>query len=218
MKKSLWALALLSLLAGGCHRDMWLQPKAKVNRESDFFADGLSSRPNVPGTVATEDVGLTRPVRTGYDSNGKLVREIPMAVTKELIARGKERYQIFCTHCHGAVGDGEGMIAQRGLTLAQPVASYHTDRLRELPDGHIFDVITNGFGTMYPFSDRLPDPNDRWAIVAYIRTLQYSQFAPASSLPADMRAKVDNPPPLPSQQTPEGKHGKGEDHSAGGAH
>ncbi|MFN7577784.1 MAG: c-type cytochrome, partial [Armatimonadota bacterium] len=138
--------------------------------------------------------------------------------TKALIARGKARYQIFCTHCHGAVGDGEGMIAQRGLTLARPVASYHTDRLRELPDGHIFDVITNGFGTMYPFSDRIPDPNDRWAIVAYIRTLQYSQFAPASSLPADMRAKVDNPPPLPSQQKPAGKHGKGEDHSAGGAH
>ena len=171
MKKSLWALALLSLLAGGCHRDMWLQPKAKVNRESDFFADGLSSRPNVPGTVATEDVGLTRPVRTGYDANGKLVREIPMAVTKELIARGKERYQIFCTHCHGAVGDGEGMIAQRGLTLAQPVASYHTDR--------------------------------------------------------EMLAKVNNPPPLPSQQKPagghggdhaaEGDHAAADDHSAGGA-
>lgn len=190
-RTAIWLVAAATLMAG-CHRDMWIQPKAKAQSESQFFTDGKNSRPNVEGAVPFGDADKGSAFMTGYQ-NGRLVAEMPVKVTKEMVKRGQERYQIFCTHCHGAVGDGQGMIAQRGLTMAQPVASYHTDRLRSLPDGHIFDVITNGYGTMYPFSDRIP-VEDRWAIVAYVRTLQLSQYMPASQLSSEQRANVVNPP------------------------
>jgi mono/diheme cytochrome c family protein len=186
-------IAALAVMAAGCHRDMWLQAKEKGGRESAFFTDGNTSQPRVPGTVAVDEADQTSAFKTGYQ-NGRLVANIPVRVTPELVARGRDRFEIFCTHCHGAIGDGEGMIAQRGLKLAQPPANYHTDRLRQMPDGHFFDVITNGYGVMYPFSDRLPDEEDRWAIVAYIRALQLSQTFPAERLTPELRRNVLSPP------------------------
>jgi mono/diheme cytochrome c family protein len=122
--------------------------------------------------------------------DGKLIEQMPVRVTAELIERGQERFNVFCRHCHGAIGDGEGMIAKRGFKVERPVASYHTDRLRQMPVGHFFDVITNGYGAMFPFSDRIP-VEDRWAIVSYIRVLQRSQYASVSDVPADHRADLD---------------------------
>lgn len=201
----IWILAVATM-AAGCHRDMWLQAKEKGNRESAFFADGNTSQPRVPGTVAVDEADQTSGYMTGY-VNGKLVTQIPIQVTPELVARGKDRFEIFCTHCHGAIGDGEGMIAQRGMKLAQPPATYHSDRLRQMSDGHFFDVITNGYGVMYPFSDRLPDERDRWAIVAYIRALQLSQMYPVERLTPEQRQKADNPPAFVSPRDM-GSHSK----------
>lgn len=180
----LFGISIGTLVLAGCHNDMWVQPKVKAQQGDVFFASqGLSpsgSRKPVAGTVAFEKARTDTAYYTGY-VDGRLVKEFPIPVTKELIARGRERFEIFCSHCHGQTGDGTGMIAQRGFTLARPVATYHTDRLREMPVGHIFDVITNGYGTMYPFAGRIK-PQDRWAIAAYIRALQLSQNATSANL------------------------------------
>jgi mono/diheme cytochrome c family protein len=176
------------LLLAGCHLDMWTQGKIhKPYQESDFFVDGQSSRPPVPGTVARGHLHLDDALYTGK-VNGKLVKEFPFPITKEALLRGQERFDIFCSPCHGRLGDGKGMIAQRGLALRRAPANYHTDRLRRMPVGHFYDVITNGFGVMYSYASRIPDPKDRWDIVAYIRALQYSQNArPQDLTPEDIR-------------------------------
>ncbi|MCU0316880.1 MAG: cytochrome c [Fimbriimonadaceae bacterium] len=181
------ALAATTILTG-CHTDMWVQPKVKSQEKSKFFADGKNTRMPVEGTVPVGGAKLDDAYYTGY-VDGKLVKEFPVPVTKELIRRGQERYRIFCTHCHGEIGDGKGMIAQRGFTLAQPVGNYHTDRLREMPIGHFYDVINRGYGTMYPFGARIK-PEDRWAIAAYIRVLQFSQHAPLEDLDQPVRQKL----------------------------
>jgi mono/diheme cytochrome c family protein len=129
---------------------------------------------------------------TGFE-NGKLVEQFPIKVTKEVILRGQERFNIYCSHCHGKLGDGKGMIAQRGLVLARPPASYHTDRLREMPIGHFFDVITNGFGVMYRQAPSV-DPIDRWAIAAWIRVLQLSQNGRVQDVPTDQINSLDTVP------------------------
>ena len=172
----------------GCHPDMWTQPKYKAQEKSSFFADNSSSRLPVKGTVEFGKVKDDEALYRGY-VDGRLIEQMPVPVTAELIARGQERFNIFCRHCHGAAGDGEGMIAKRGYKVERPVASYHTDRLREMPVGHFFDVITNGYGAMFPFSDRIP-VEDRWAIVSYIRVLQRSQNAKATDVPADMQGQL----------------------------
>ena len=110
----------------------------------------------------------------------------PLAVTPELLARGRERFDIYCSVCHGKLGDGNGMVAQRGF---RHPPTYHSERLRQAPVGHFYDVMTNGFGAMPDYSAQIP-PRDRWAIIAYIRALQLSQNAPASELPAEMREKL----------------------------
>lgn len=170
----------LGALAAGCHTDMWQQPKIAPLDESQFYADGQTARPLVAGTVARGHLRLDDALYTGR-VNGKYVDEIPMKVTKELILRGQDRFNIYCTPCHGRLGDGNGMIAKRGFALKRQPASYHTDRLRKMPVGHFFDVITNGYGTMFSYASRV-EPEDRWAIVAYIRTLQLSQHASAADV------------------------------------
>lgn len=185
-------VASTGFLLAGCHTDMWQQPKVKAQSKNDFFADGLGSRQPVRGTVPFGEVRADKAFYTGYE-NGKLVETFPVPVTKELILRGKERFEVFCSHCHGAIGDGKGMIAQRGFTLARPVATYHTDRLREMPVGHFFDVMTTGYGAMFPFSARVR-PLDRWAIAAYIRTLQYSQNRNVSELTSEEVGKIGQEP------------------------
>jgi len=181
------ALVLLVALAGlGCRQDMHDQPKYKPFRQSEFFADGRAMRPFVAGTVARGTLREATPFNTGK-SGDEFVAEMPVAVTAELLARGRGEYQVFCSPCHGRTGMGDGMIVQRGFK--RPI-SYHVDRLRQVPVGYFFDVITNGYGAMSDYAVQVP-VEDRWAIAAYVRTLQLSQYAPASDVPADRHAEIE---------------------------
>lgn len=174
----------------GCHRDMQDQPRYDVLEASDFFQDGKSARPLVAGTVPRGRLQEDSTFDTGK-TDGKLATEIPLTIDRALLERGQERFNIYCSVCHGRVGAGDGMIVQRGFR--QP-PSYHTDRLRSLPDGHYFDVITNGFGTMPSYRVQLP-LRDRWAVVAYVRVLQRSQNATLNDVPADERSKLEEAVP-----------------------
>lgn len=180
-------LAAASLFLAGCSRlDMQDQPKYKYQRPSDFFADGRSDRPEVEGTIArgalTEDAAFY----TGKDAADKDIDAFPVAVDKAFIERGQVKYDIYCAPCHGRIGNGLGMIVRRGFK--QP-PSYHIDRLREAPVGHFYDVITNGYGAMLNYAQQI-QVRDRWAIVAYIRALQYSQNANVNDLPQEAKAKL----------------------------
>jgi len=148
-------------------------------QSSTFFDDGRSERPVVPGTVARGQLRTDEAFYTGK-LNGVEVDTFPFPITREVLARGQERYNIYCTPCHDRLGDGQGMIVQRGFP---PPPSYHIDRLRQAPVGHFFSVMTNGYGTMYSYASRVT-PEDRWAIAAYIRALQLSQDAKLADLEA----------------------------------
>jgi cytochrome c5 len=173
MKRMIFA-ALLLLAA--CHRDMQDQPRYEPYEASDFFGDGRSSRAPIPGTVARGQLAIDQ-----------LARTPPRKLTREHLERGKERYDIFCSPCHDRAGTGQGIIVQRGF---QRPPTFHQDRLRGARDEHIFQVITRGFGAMYPQGNRI-DVEDRWAIVGYVRALQLSQWANADELPAEARAAVE---------------------------
>lgn len=180
------ALAALALGLAACQQDMANQPKHKPLSGSAFFDDGRSARPPVPGTVARGQLRDDEHLYTGK-INGQLAGTFPFAVTAAVMARGQDRYSIHCTPCHGALGDGRGVIVSRGLK--QP-PSFHMDRLREIPAGHFFDVITNGLGAMQDYSAQIV-PQDRWAIVAYIRALQLSQNATLDDVPAGERPRLE---------------------------
>jgi mono/diheme cytochrome c family protein len=182
MRKLLLPMVGCTVFVAGCHTDMWVQPRAEVQGHSDFFADQMDSRPKIEGTVARGHALDDPGYETGRE-NGKLVTEIPVdramkelnvTTYKDFILRGQERFEIFCQHCHGQLGDGQGMIAQRGLNLKRPVGNYHTDRLRKMAIGHFFDVMSHGQGVMFSMAAKVDVP-DRWAIAAYIRALQRSQ-------------------------------------------
>lgn len=180
-------LGLLLLPLAACREDMQNQPRLKPMRASIFLGEQRSRAPML-GTIA-RDQNQTSYFYSGYD--GQTVgNRIPFRVTRDVLERGRERYNIYCAPCHARTGDGNGMIVQRGYRRPP---SYHIDRLRQAPLGHFFDVITNGFGAMPDYSSQIP-PHDRWAITAYIRVLQFSQDAPASMLPA---GELPPPPPLP---------------------
>ena len=169
------------------------QPRYKPLGETDFFEDKRESRPLIAGTVARGDLRSANDFYTGKAANGKDDLDyFPVAVNKELLERGQQRFDAFCSPCHGRLGYGKGMIVLRGMK--QP-PSYHSDRLRRALPGHFFDVITNGYGAMYNYSAQIA-PRDRWAIAAYIRALQYSQYVKADQLSAEARAK------LPPQDQP----------------
>lgn len=189
MKKLLIPASLALLVAAGCHRDMWAQPKVKAQGQSNFYADHRGSRIAPKGTVSFGEDTSNVEFLTGYTPAGRLVKEFPVIVDRTLLERGKERYEIFCTPCHGQVGDGNGMIAQRGFKVAQQPADYHTDRLRNIPVGHFFDVMTNGSGAMFSFAGRIK-PQDRWAIAAYIKALQKSQNVKVSDLGTEDMEKL----------------------------
>jgi len=194
----LGGLAVMMVLSG-CHTDMWRQPKTEPLGESEFFADGQASRPLVPGTIARGYERKDDLFFTGVD-NGKWTNRLPVPLTRKLLDRGQERYNIYCSPCHGRIGDGNGMIAHRGFTLRRPVGNYHTDRLRKMPLGHFYDVITNGYGAMYSYSSRI-EPQDRWAVVAYIRALQLSQYADPidGGVSLDATPDVKDLKPTPSE-------------------
>jgi len=203
-----WCLLLSAsclLLTGACRRDMQDQPKMKPLRSSTFYKDGLSSRAPVEGTVprgflnadteyftgkkagrtstaATSgpQPGTTTATTTGAAAFPDDVEVFPLPVTEELVNRGKERYEIFCSACHGFTGKGDGMVVRRGFRRA---ASFHDERLRGAPVGHYFDAMTNGWGAMPSYAPQIP-VKDRWAIVAYIRALQISQENQQGAAPA----------------------------------
>ncbi len=179
--------AVVLLAAGGCRSEMYDQPRYENYEASEFFDNGSAARMLVTGTVPRPRSG--EDLRETYTS-GKLgdvlVDEIPIKVDRELLARGQSRFRIYCTPCHGELGDGKGMVVQRGFN---PPPSYHTELVRSKPVGHYFDVITRGFGTMYSYAARIP-VRDRWAVVAYIRALQLSQHVPANLLTAAERQEL----------------------------
>jgi mono/diheme cytochrome c family protein len=193
------ALAGISLLTAGCSRlDMQDQPKYKPQRPSEFFADGRDGRPELDGTTARGELHEDIAFYNGKDAAGKDIDAFPIAIDKAVIQRGQQRYDIYCSPCHGRLGNGLGMVVQRGFK--QPT-SYHIDRLRYAPVGHMYDVITNGYGAMLNYSQQI-QVRDRWAIVAYIRVLQYSQNVNVNDLPTEARAKL---PPAGQAMSPEMK-------------
>lgn len=176
-----WILILLSaLILMGCS-DMKDQAKYEPLEASEFYADGRASRPLVAGTVPRGMDSQLDPAYSGKNEAGQFVDEFPFPVTREVVQRGRERYDIYCSPCHGYDGYGQGMIVQRGFPAP---SSFHTDGLRQAPVGYFYDVITNGFGRMYSYAYRV-DPDDRWAIAAYIRALQRSQNATQQDVPAE---------------------------------
>ena len=178
------ALPLL-LLATACAPDMGKQPKYKPLAPSSTFRDGRSARPAVKGTVPRGGLRLDERFFKGR-SGGNLVGTAPIQVNRKALERGRDRFDVFCSPCHGHVGNGDGMVILRGF---RKPPSFHIDRLREAPDGYIFDVMTNGFGAMASYASRIP-PEDRWAITAYVRALQLSQGARIEDVPDRERPKL----------------------------
>ena len=184
-------LAVASLLLGvGCSQDMANQPKYKPQGVSAFFEDGRADRPRVEHTVARGEVVPDDSFHTGK-AGGAYLREPPVAVTRELMLRGQERYDVYCSVCHDRVGRGDGMIVRRGFRRPP---SFHTDRLRGEPAGYFFDAITNGFGVMPSYAGSIPTA-DRWAIIAYVRALQRSQLARLDDVPPEERMRLEEAKP-----------------------
>lgn len=180
----LLAIAAVSLAA--CRQQMADQPRYKPLAQSTFFGDERSGRPLVPGTVPQGYLRADEGFYAGK-SGGELVTALPVPLTRALLERGQDRFNIFCSPCHDRTGNGGGMVVQRGYR--RPPA-FHIDRLREAPIGHFFDVITNGFGAMPDYAAQI-SPADRWAIAAYIRALQLSQHATLGDVPPPTRQQLE---------------------------
>lgn len=191
------AAVLVSAAAlAGCRQDMHQAPRYDPLEQSDFFADQRASRPLVEGTVARGHLRADKAFYTGKAPDGAFLARVPVPVTREVLLRGQERFNIYCSPCHAATGEGNGMIVQRGFK-APP--SFHVDRLRQERDGYFFDVMTNGFGVMQDYAAQLK-PEDRWAVVAYLRALQFSRQATVADVPEAEREQLDNPAAPAAQQ------------------
>ncbi len=184
----LLAVAALSASVAACRQDMHDTPRYEPLEATTFFANGAASRQLVANTVARGQLNEDRHLFEGV-VDGKPADTFPMPVTAAVMARGQERFDVFCSPCHGRTGVGNGMIVQRGFR--QP-PSFHDARLRNAPVGYYFDVITHGFGAMQDYSTQVPVA-DRWAIAAYIRALQASRAATVDDVPADRRADLARP-------------------------
>jgi cytochrome c553 len=182
-------LVPMTVALSGCRRDMFNQPKSNPLRESDFFPDGAASRPIPLHTVARGDLENDDAFFTGMIGTN-LVTTFPFPVTREVLERGRQRFEINCAPCHGETGEGNGVVVARGFPRPP---SYHLDRLRTAPIGHFFDVMTRGYGVMFAQAERVT-PEDRWAIAAYIRALQLSENATAADVPASEMAKLQTAP------------------------
>jgi mono/diheme cytochrome c family protein len=201
-------LATIALAAGvsagaaGCRQDMHDGPRFTALQKNDFYADHRSERPLIEGTVARGQLRADDALYLGK-VNGQFVTQLPAAVpvTRELLARGQDRFNIYCAPCHSKTGNGDGMVVRRGYK--QP-PSYHDGRLRSQPVGYFYDVITHGFGQMPDYAAQIA-PKDRWAIVAYVRALQLSQHAAVADVPAADRSKLDAP--AGSEEPKEGSAG-----------
>jgi len=175
----------LLLLMAACRQDMQDQPKYKPLGANRFFADGRDARPIPAGTIARDELNDTDSFHTGQ-ANGAFLDAIPLKVDSKLLHRGQERFDIYCSPCHGRTGDGNGMVAQRGVKIP---ADIHTDRLRQVPPGYLYQVIKNGYGAMGDYGNQVP-VNDRWAIVAYMKALQLSRNASLNDVPAEQRGQL----------------------------
>jgi cytochrome c553 len=176
----------VALSTGACRQDMHDQPKYEPLEKSSFFDDSKSARPLIEGTVAREMPAEMTAFYTGRTPDDQFLAELPLDLSRELLEKGRTRYDAFCAPCHGRTGDGLGMIVQRGFK--QPT-SFHDQRLRESPVGYFFDVISNGFGQMSSYASQIP-VEDRWTIAAYIAALQLSQGVPVDRLSAEELKQV----------------------------
>lgn len=182
------ALGLLVMSLVSCRQQMADQPKFRPFEPSSFFPDGRSARPLPEGTVARGHLDADERFYTGK-SNGELLTMLPIPLTAELLERGQQRFNIYCSPCHSESGDGQGMAVLRGFRRGPP--SYHIDRLREAPIGYFFDVMTNGFGAMQDYAAQI-SPRDRWAIAAYVRALQLSQHATLADVAESERSRLED--------------------------
>lgn len=179
--------ALAAMLLAACRPNMSEQPRHAYYDASSFFADGKAAREPVEGTIPRDLPFPDAPERTGMHPDGSFLDELPFALTAERLAAGREAFGIHCAVCHGSDGGGFGIVVRRGFP--QP-PSFHNVRLREAPLGYLVQVIKEGYGLMYPYGARV-SIEDRWAIAAYIRSLQLSQYAELESLPAQDRAALE---------------------------
>jgi mono/diheme cytochrome c family protein len=173
---------------GACRQDMHDAPRYDPLEKGAFFTDGRASRTPVPNTVPRGQIRDDRHLFEGV-VDGRPAETFPMAVTPAVMARGQDRFNVFCSPCHGRTGEGNGMVVQRGF---RKPPSYHEDRLRDAPVGYYFDVMTRGFGAMQDYAAQI-SVADRWAVAAYIRALQVSQRATVNEVPEDRRAELDRP-------------------------
>jgi mono/diheme cytochrome c family protein len=213
IRSSLAWLGLAALALSGCQQKMADQPSYKPLQPDYFFPDGRSARPLVTGTVARGHLHLDREFATGVvktiapnesdagdqqpianTSDSRIyVKEFPIPMSESVLRHGQNRYAIYCTVCHDPLGTGRGQIVERGFT-APP--TFHSERLRDMPPGRMFAVVTEGYGSMPSYADQIP-PEDRWAIVAYVRALQLSQHFPQEELTPAMRERflqAESPP------------------------
>ena len=190
-------MALIGLVTLACRQDMHDQPRYKPQARSAFFGDDRAARPRVPGTVARGHLPGDPGLETGKVGTA-FVPAVPVPIDMKLLKRGAQRYQIYCSPCHGQVGRGDGMIVRRGY---RPPPSFHIDRLRAQPAGYYFDVITAGFGAMPDYAAQITVP-DRWAIVAYVRALQLSQNATVADVPAQRRGELAGGAPVSAAPAP----------------
>jgi mono/diheme cytochrome c family protein len=192
-------IAVMSLLLAGCAREtpsdkppihlnpnMYDQQKYLPQAESKFFADSSAMRTPVPGTVERGFLHEDNIYYTGKDDKGNFVKHAPVEITTQLLDHGRERFDIYCSPCHSRVGDGKGIMVSRGYV---PPPNFHTDQIRNMPDGEIFDVITHGIRNMPSYSHQI-SPDDRWAIITYLRALQRSHNATIDDVPVEMRDKI----------------------------
>lgn len=184
------AITVLAVTLCACRQDMHNQPRFDSLEPTSFFGDGRSERPPVDGTVARGQL-RTDLVRYTGKMGDEAATTFPFPITRADLVRGQERFNIFCAPCHSRLGDGNGIVVRRGFRQA---ANYHTQKLREAPPGHFFDVMTNGFGAMPSYGSRV-EPDDRWRIVAYIRALQLSQDATLAAVPPEEQAELQGAQP-----------------------
>ena len=176
---------LCGLTFAGCSQQMGNQPHVRPLESSPIFANDQSARPFVPGTVTSGYTRTNHRVEppANFDANADA---LPFALTGDVLRRGQERFNIYCSECHGQAGDGDGMVVQRGFSRPP---SYYDPRLRQAPLGHFYDVMTNGYGAMASYAMQV-EPQDRWAIAAYIRTLQVSRSATIADVPVEKRSEL----------------------------
>jgi mono/diheme cytochrome c family protein len=204
-KRTVSAVVLLAaFVLVGCRQDMHDQPKIEPLEANAFFADGMGARPKIAGTVARGQLFEDTRYYTGKDESGAMIDELPepMELSRELLVRGQNRYEVYCTPCHDSTGSGRGMIVRRGFK--QPPA-YTDPRLMSMPLGYFFDVMTQGFGVMSPYAKQVP-VEDRWAIAAYVRVLQVAQGSVLEELPSELQEEFQTALTAPEAPPEEGGH------------